>query len=215
MKENTRVSDEQLDTAVEEADLPELAACFDNTEDYVEKLQLSPGQQTDVRTQTFVNGTQAGMKVALKYWRNRNPVEATFRALLLILLSLLKGNVTVRVCQYLLDKRELNIGMHSPFRITKYYPPVTVSGEVVRLKPSHKRPSEPGELGHKLKGCGTMIFPKQLGDIDITDNYGQDDIKIIQEVFLDGTRDEDFFPTEQTKIVYINKCDGAASRFTV
>ena len=147
MKENTNVTDKQLDTAVEEADLPELAACFDNTEDYVEKLQLSPGQQTDVlRTQTSLNSTQAGMKVALKYWRNRNPVEATFRALLLILLSLLKGDTVVRVCKYLLDKCELNIGMHSPFRITKYYPPVTVSGEVVRLKPSHKRSSEPGEL---------------------------------------------------------------------
>ena len=109
LKDNTKVTDEQLDTAVEEADLPELAACFDNTEDYVEKLQLSPGQQTDVRTQTFMNGTQAGMKVALKYWRNRNPVEATFRALLLILLSLLKGDVAVRVCIYLSDKCKLSI----------------------------------------------------------------------------------------------------------
>ena len=108
LKVNTQVTDEQLDTTVEEADLPELAACFDNTEDYVEKLQLSPGQQTDVlRTQTSLNSTQAGMKVALKYWRNRNPVEATFRALLLILLSLLKGDVAVRVCKYLIDKGEL------------------------------------------------------------------------------------------------------------
>ena len=112
LKENTKVTDEQLDTAVEEADLPELAACFDNTEDYVEKLQLSPGQQTDVRTQTFMNGTQTGMKVALKYWRNRNPVEATFRALLLILLSLLKGDVAVQVCKYLSDKCERSINVH-------------------------------------------------------------------------------------------------------
>ena len=113
MREETKVTDEQLDTAVEEADLPELAACFDNTEDYVEKLQLSPGQQTDVlRTQTSLNSTQAGMKVALKYWRNRNPVEATFRALLLILLSLLKGDVAVQVCKYLSDKCELSINVH-------------------------------------------------------------------------------------------------------
>ena len=107
LKANTKVTDEQLVTAVEEADLPELAACFDNTEDYVEKLQLSPGQQTDVRTQTLMNSTQAGMKVALKCWRNRNTVKATFGALLLILLSLLKGDVAVRVCKYLIDKGEL------------------------------------------------------------------------------------------------------------
>ena len=97
----------QLDGRVEEVDLPELAACFDNTEDYVEKLQLTPGQQTDVsevKAKTLLNRTQAGMKVALKYWRNRNPVEATFRTLLLILLSLLKGDVAVRVCKYLANK---------------------------------------------------------------------------------------------------------------
>ena len=109
LREETKVTDEQLDTAVGEADLPELAACFDNTEDYVEKLQLSPGQQTDVlRTQTSLNSTQAGMKVALKYWRNRNPVEATFRALLLILLSLLKGGIAVQVCKYLSEKCKLS-----------------------------------------------------------------------------------------------------------
>ena len=143
LKANTQLTDEQLDTAAEEADLPELAACFDNTKDYVEKLQLSPGQQSDVKTQTFINGTQAGMKVALKYWRNRNPVEATFRALLLILLSLLKGDVAVRVCKYLSDKCELSIS-RSTCRMLNY-PSFTVSGEVVRLKPSHKTPSESGD----------------------------------------------------------------------
>ena len=104
LKTETRVTDEQLNKTVKEADLPELSAYFDNIEDYVEKLQLTPGQQTDVRIQTFVNGTQVGMKVALKYWRNRNPAEATFRNLLLILLSLSKGDVAVQVCKYLYQK---------------------------------------------------------------------------------------------------------------
>ena len=96
---------------MEEADLPEVAACFDNTEDYVEKLGLSPGQQTDVsevKAETLLNRTQAGMKVALKYWRNRNPIESTFRAILLILLSLLKGDIAVRVCKYLYIKCKLH-----------------------------------------------------------------------------------------------------------
>ena len=107
LKRETKVTDNQLSTTIEEGDLPDLAACFDNTEDYVEKLQLTPGQQTDVRAQAFVNGTQTGMKVALKYWRDRNPLEATFRALLFILLSLLKGDVAVRVSMYLSDKCKL------------------------------------------------------------------------------------------------------------
>ena len=38
----------------------------------------------------------------------------------------------------------------------KHYPLVTVSGEVVRLKPSHKRPSEPSEL---LIACTTIYQP--------------------------------------------------------
>ena len=109
LKRETNVTDDQLDQRLEEADLPEVAACFDNPEYYVQILGLTPGQQTDVRTKAFVSGTHIGMMVALTYWRNKNPVKATFRALLLILLSLLKGDVAVRVCKYLSDKCELMI----------------------------------------------------------------------------------------------------------
>ena len=109
LKKKTKVTDEQIDAQLEEADLPELSRCFDNTEDYVEKLELSPGEQTDVtRIQTILNSTQAGMKIALKCWKSKNPLGATFRALLLILLSLLKGDVAIRVCQYLSHKCELS-----------------------------------------------------------------------------------------------------------
>ena len=101
LKKKIEVTDEQINARVEDSDLPELSLCFDNTEDYVEKLKLSPGEQTDVRVQAFVNGTHTGMKLALKLWKNKNPLEATFRALLLILLSLLKGDVAVQVCKYL------------------------------------------------------------------------------------------------------------------
>ncbi len=49
LKTEMKLTDEQLNTAIKEPDLPELAACFDNTDDYLEKLELSPGQKTDVR----------------------------------------------------------------------------------------------------------------------------------------------------------------------
>ena len=104
IKQELNITEEQLKTQVGEADLPELAACFDNTEDYVEKLELSPGQQTDVRTQTYVNGTQAGMKLALKLWRSKYSLFATFRAILVIVLSLHKGDIAMQVCKYLSDK---------------------------------------------------------------------------------------------------------------
>ena len=53
-KENTKITDEQFDTAVEEADLPELAACFDGTDLYIGKLQLTSGEQTHVRNQAMI-----------------------------------------------------------------------------------------------------------------------------------------------------------------
>ena len=110
LKKEFKVNDCQLDSNINEIELPELAACFDNTDDYLEKLELSPGQQTDVseeKAKTRLNRTQAGMKLALRYWLNKKQLQATFRALLLILLSLLKGDVAVQVCKYLSDKCEL------------------------------------------------------------------------------------------------------------
>ncbi len=104
------LNDQQLDTKVEEWDLSEVSACFDNTDDYLEKLELSPGQQTDVnevKAKTTLNRTQAGMKLALKYWMNKYSLEATFRALLLIILSLCRGDVAIAVCKYLSGKGEL------------------------------------------------------------------------------------------------------------
>ena len=65
-----KLTDQQLDTKVEECDLSEVSACFDNTDDYLEMLELSPGQQTDVsevKAKTTLNRTQAGMKLALNY----------------------------------------------------------------------------------------------------------------------------------------------------
>ena len=56
-------------------------------------------------------------------------------------------------------------------------------------------------LSSHIKGLWYYDISRTAGCIDIIDNYGEDDIKIIQEVFLDGTGDEAFFSTEQTRIV--------------
>ncbi len=107
LKTEMKLTDEQLNTAIKEPDIPELAACFNNVHDgYLEKLELLPGEQTDVRTRAYVDGTLARMLLALKCWKLTKGLEATFRTLLLILLSLLKGDVAVRVSKYLSDKCE-------------------------------------------------------------------------------------------------------------
>ncbi|XP_064391344.1 NACHT, LRR and PYD domains-containing protein 5-like isoform X2 [Halichondria panicea] len=120
LKTEMKLTDEQLNTAIKEPDLPELAACFDNTDDYLEKLELSPGQKTDVsevKAKTRLNRTQAGIKLALEYWQNKNQLQATFQALLLIILSLLKGDVAVQVCKYLSDKYSTTSCPHSQERV--------------------------------------------------------------------------------------------------
>ncbi len=98
------ITDEQLNLKIQETYLYELAACFDNTDDYVEILGLSDAQQTDVKEEkakVVINRTQAGMKLALKYWLRKEHLEATFGSLLSLILSMNKGNVAGEVCEFL------------------------------------------------------------------------------------------------------------------
>ncbi len=100
----TGVSDTQLDTEIIKYDLYNLAACFDNVDTYLLKLQLTPGQQTDIKDLAFRQSTQIAMAEALKLWRAPNPLVATLRSLLTILLDLKRGDVAVSVCQYVADR---------------------------------------------------------------------------------------------------------------
>ena len=94
-----------MDTEIIEYDLYTLAGCFDNIETYIYSLGLTPGQQTDIKDILVVrHSTQLAMSEALKLWRAPNPLIATFRALLTIVLDLKKGDTAVRVCQYIADR---------------------------------------------------------------------------------------------------------------
>ena len=84
-------------------DINKLANCFDNVESYLDKLQLTPGQQTDIKDLAIRQSTRTAMAEALRLWRQLDPFAATFRALLKILLTLRKGDVAVRVCQYITE----------------------------------------------------------------------------------------------------------------
>ena len=102
------MSDEQLDTPITAVELQDLAACFDNTYSYVGQFDLLEFQETDIKSRTDHQGTQAGMVYLLQCWRNKDPNEATFRKLLCILLSMkpIKGAVAIEVCKHLDKKRE-------------------------------------------------------------------------------------------------------------
>ena len=97
------VSTTQVNTEITEHDLQGLAECFDNVDTYLNKLQLNEGQQTDIKDLAYRHNTQTAMVEALKLWRQPNPFAATFQALLEILLELKRGDVAVKVCQYVTD----------------------------------------------------------------------------------------------------------------
>ena len=94
------VTDEQLNTKIGE-DIFDLAGCFDCVEIYPDKLGLTAGQQTQVEELAERRDVQTAMTKALKFWRQPNPLLATYRTLLQILLDLKRGDVAVRVCQYI------------------------------------------------------------------------------------------------------------------
>ncbi len=101
LKRQAKVTDEQLDTRIEQHELPELAGYFDNINDgYLVKMNLPEGQQTDVRTRAYVEGTLAGMLLALQLWL-KCQLKTTFRALIVIFLSLGKKSAAVNVFKYL------------------------------------------------------------------------------------------------------------------
>ena len=98
------LTDDKLNKVIEDQHLRSLAGYFDRIDGYVEKLQLAPGKQTDVRDLSFRRGTQTAMAEALKQWRNPNPFTATYRALLEILLDMKRGDVAAGIARYIAEK---------------------------------------------------------------------------------------------------------------
>ena len=98
------LTDDKLNKTIEDQHLRPLAGYFDRIDGYVEKFQLPPGKQTDVRDLSFRRGTQTAMAEALKQWRNPNPFSATYRALLEILLDMKRGDVAAGVAKYIAEK---------------------------------------------------------------------------------------------------------------
>ena len=90
-----------LSCEIKQRDLPILAGYFDDIEYYLDALELSPPEKTDVRKAARDHGTQVGMNQCLALWQQHNPSTATFFALVDILLKLRKGDIAVKVREYL------------------------------------------------------------------------------------------------------------------
>ena len=88
----------QINGEIQREDVSYLAACFDNVEYYVDALGLSSGEQTDIIKKT---DNHVAMIKCLKIWKSKKLSQATFRALLVMLVKLRKGAIADHVCQYI------------------------------------------------------------------------------------------------------------------
>ncbi len=70
------------DREIQQKDVSYLAACFDNVELYVDALELTPGEQTDVRLKKIDSITTYSYDQVFEIWKRKKPSQATFRALL-------------------------------------------------------------------------------------------------------------------------------------
>ena len=88
----------QLDREIPDNEVPVIAAYFDGVELYSQAMGLSPAEQADVRnTYDFLKA----MRMCLSIWKRLHGFNATFRALLELLLRLNRMNVAAEICQYL------------------------------------------------------------------------------------------------------------------
>ncbi|XP_064387843.1 probable serine/threonine-protein kinase kinY isoform X1 [Halichondria panicea] len=94
------LTDEQLNREIEDSDTPKLALYFDNVSIYSSAMGLAHAEQADVNLY-HREGTQIAMMRCLRVWKQRDPLRATYRALLDIVLGLGKGDTAHQICQQL------------------------------------------------------------------------------------------------------------------
>ncbi len=101
LKERTNVTDEQLDSRLENSELWELAGHLGNFEVYVGEpgFNLNKAEIADLKKCVGDNGHQHAMTMALEKWLDVSRVKVTYRVLVNILLELRKGIAAEEVCK--------------------------------------------------------------------------------------------------------------------
>lgn len=98
LKDRHRITDAQLNLVIEESDMACLAQHFGNNGILACMMRLSEAETTEVRSATCY---REGTLKCLQFWKKKNPLQATYRALLSIVLSLEEGEIAEHICQYL------------------------------------------------------------------------------------------------------------------
>ena len=106
------LTDEQLNREIVDSDTPVMALHFDDVEMYSIAMGLAIAEQADVKES---RGNQAAMLKCLQVWKERDPFQATYRALLDIVLRLGKGETADKICQQLSQRKYMCISDPPPF----------------------------------------------------------------------------------------------------
>ncbi len=109
-----KLTDEQLNREIVDSDTPVMALNFDNVEMYSTAMGLAIAEQADVKKVYHCEGTQAAMMKCLKIWKERDPFQASYRALLDIALRLEKGETADKICQQLTQRKYMYMSAPPP-----------------------------------------------------------------------------------------------------
>lgn len=104
LKDKHQLTDKQLDREIRADQLFYIADLFGSWSQYVGTpgLGLTRGDKAQIAENPALNTNTLRMREALKIWRSLNPYAATFRNLIIILLSLnTQGDVIQDICKYL------------------------------------------------------------------------------------------------------------------
>ena len=110
--------DEQLNSKITNCDFLYLATYFDDVEIYSNAMELASAEQADVKRLYHSEGTRAAMMKCLKIWKQHNPSQATYRALLDIVLRLGKGDTADKICRQLTQRKYMCISAPPPLPLT-------------------------------------------------------------------------------------------------
>ena len=84
-----------------ESDIPYVAKYFDGVIIYSSAMGLTPAELADVKDLSYRKGIQVAMTECLILWKRHDPVTATHKVLLELLLKLRKEEVADQICQHL------------------------------------------------------------------------------------------------------------------
>ncbi len=98
------LTDVQLNCEIGQDDIPLLAKYFDKIELYLDLMNLNPAEKEDVVNTLHAKGNQVAMIKCLSLWKGHDSFNATYVALLEVLLRLEKGEIANNVCLYLAVK---------------------------------------------------------------------------------------------------------------